>query len=121
MNQRGFTLIEMMIALVLGLVISGAVIQTMVSSRVTNSLNQAVSQVQESGRFVMARLNREVIEAGRYDQVVARVDTTVDPLVEAAFIQNRPVGLPGDYLSSASLGSSQGGSGADDELVVNCS
>ena len=119
MNQRGFTLIEMMIALVLGLVISGAVIQTMVSSRVTNSLNQAVSQVQESGRFVMARLNREVIEAGRYDQVVARVDTTVDPLVAAAFIQNRPVGLPGDYLSSASLGSSQGGSGADDELVVN--
>ena len=119
MKQRGFTLVELMIALVLGLVISGAVIQTMISSRVTNSLNQAVAQVQESGRFVMTRMSRDLMEAGRYDSVVSRIDPAVDERVEAAFIQNRPVGIAGDYLASATLGSSQGTSGANDDLVIN--
>ena len=118
-QQRGFSLVELMIALVLGLVISGAVIQTMVSSRVTNSLNQAISQVQESGRFIMTRFGRELMEVGRYDVVVANVDGSVDPTVEAAFIHNRPVGLNGDYISNASLGASQGAAGANDDLVVN--
>ncbi|MBU3021859.1 PilW family protein [Aestuariibacter sp. A3R04] len=119
MKQRGFSLVELMIALVLGLIISGAVIQTMISARVTNSLNQAVSQVQEAGRFVMLRLSRDIMEAGRFDQIVSNVDATVDHLVEAAFIQNRPVGLAGDYTSNASLGSSQGTNGANDDLVIN--
>lgn len=119
MKQRGFTLVELMIALVLGLVISGAVIQTMVSSRVTNSLNQVVAQVQESGRFVMKRLNRDLMEAGRYDDVVAQVDSTYDSLVEAAFIQNKPIGLAGDYIGNATLGATQGSGGGNDELVIN--
>ena len=46
-SQAGFSLIELMIALALGLVISGAVIQVMVSSRVTQGVNQAVTSVQE--------------------------------------------------------------------------
>ncbi|MEG3766155.1 PilW family protein [Alteromonas sp. 14N.309.X.WAT.G.H12] len=119
MRQRGFTLVELMIALVLGLVISGAVIQTMVSSRVTNSLNQVVAQVQESGRFVMKRLNRDLMEAGRYDDVVAQVDSTYDSLVEAAFIQNKPIGLAGDYIGNSTLGATQGSGGGNDELVIN--
>ncbi|OFC69521.1 PilW family protein [Alteromonas confluentis] len=119
MNQRGFSLVELMIALVLGLVISGAVIQTMISSRVTNSLNQSVGQVQESGRFIMARFGRELMEVGRYDSIVTTVDGTVDSAIEAAFVQNRPIGLSGDYLSDINLGAKQGASGVSDELVVN--
>ncbi|MBU2979103.1 PilW family protein [Alteromonas sp. C1M14] len=119
MNQRGFSLVELMIALVLGLVISGAIIQTMVSSRVTNSLNQVVAQVQESGRFVMRRLNRDLVEAGRYDEIIAHVDSTYDSSVESAFIQNKPVGLAGDYIGNTTLGASQAGSGGNDELVIN--
>ena len=49
--QQGFSLVELMITLTLGLVISGAIIQVLVSSSVTNKLNQAVAQVQESGRL----------------------------------------------------------------------
>lgn len=65
-KQHGFSLVELMITLTLGLVISGAVIQVLVSSSVTNKLNQAVAQVQESGRFIMARLSAEFYEVGRY-------------------------------------------------------
>ncbi|QJR82077.1 prepilin-type N-terminal cleavage/methylation domain-containing protein [Alteromonas pelagimontana] len=118
-RQQGFSLVELMISLVLGLIISGAIIQTMVSSRVTNSLNQAVAQVQESGRFIVLRLTRELLEVGRYDQVKANVDSSVDMVVEAAFVQNRPVAVPGDFPANRTLGSAQGASGANDTLVVN--
>ena len=118
-RQAGFSLVELMISLVLGLVITGGVIQIMVSSRVTNSLNQAVAQVQEAGRFIMTRLTRELHETGRYDQIGARIDPGVDTLVESAFIQNRPIGLPGDYAIRPAIGSIQASDGGNDELVVN--
>ena len=41
-SQQGFSLVELMITLTLGLVISGAIIQVLVSSSVTNKLNQAL-------------------------------------------------------------------------------
>ena len=63
--QTGFSLIELMIALALGLIISGAIIQVMVSSRVTQGVNQAVTSVQENGRFVISRLRTEMLMAGR--------------------------------------------------------
>lgn len=118
-RQSGFSLIELMISLVLGLIITGGVIQIMMSSRVTNGVNQAVSQVQESGRFIMTRLSRELYEVGRYDTIATRIDTSVDILTEAAFIQNRPVALAGDFIASNTLGSVQATAGGDDQLVVN--
>ena len=49
MSQRGFSLVELMITLTLGLVISGAIIQVLVSSSVTNKLNQAVLKYKSRG------------------------------------------------------------------------
>ena len=56
-NQSGFTLIEIMIALALGLVISAAVIQVLVSNSMTDKLNRAVASTQESGRYVIRATN----------------------------------------------------------------
>ena len=117
--QLGFSLVELMITLTLGLVISGAVIQVLVSSSVTNTLNQAVAQVQESGRFIMSRLSAEFYEVGRYDLVMATIDDSVDIVAEAAYVQNRPIVLPGDFASNASLGSEQTSNGGSDKLVVS--
>lgn len=118
-TQSGFSLVELMITLTLGLVISGAVIQVLVSSSVTNTLNQAVAQVQESGRFIMSRLSAEFYEVGRYDLVMATIDDSVDIVAEAAYVQNRPIALPGDFASNASLGSEQTSNGGSDKLVVS--
>ena len=117
--QLGFSLVELMITLTLGLVISGAVIQVLVSSSVTNTLNQAVAQVQESGRFIMSRLSAEFYEVGRYDLVMATIDDSVDIVAQAAYVQNRPIVLPGDFASNASLGSEQTSNGGSDKLVVS--
>lgn len=117
--QQGFSLVELMITLTLGLVISGAIIQVLVSSSVTNKLNQAVAQVQESGRFIMARLSAEFYEVGRYDQIVADVDTSVDIVAEAAYVENHPIAVAGDFATNATLGSIQTSSGGSDKLVVS--
>ncbi|WP_394221108.1 PilW family protein [Alteromonas gracilis] len=118
-SQRGFSLVELMITLTLGLVISGAIIQVLVSSSVTNKLNQAVAQVQESGRFIMGRLSAEFYEVGRYDQITANLDTSVDTVAEAAYVQNHPVAVPGDFVNNATLGSIQTTGGSSDKLVVS--
>ena len=118
-QQGGFSLVELMISLLLGTIITGAVIQVLVSSRVTNSFNQAVSQVQESGRFIMLRLSRELLEVGRYDTVSATIDNSVDTVMEAAYVENHPIVLLGDMVNDATLGSKQAGAGGNDSLVVS--
>jgi type IV pilus assembly protein PilW len=118
-HQNGFSLVELMVTLTLGLLISAAVIQVLVSSSVTNKLNQAVAQVQESGRFIMGRLSAEFYEVGRYDLVTANIDNSVDTIAEAAYVQNNPIAIPGDFGSIASLGSVQTASGGSDKLVVS--
>jgi len=118
-NGRGFSLIELMISLTLGLVISGAIIQVLVSSSVTNTFNQAVAQVQESGRFITLRLTTELFEVGRYETLTTTLDTSVDPAAESAYVQNNPIAVPGDFITDTSLGSTQTTNTGNDQLVVN--
>lgn len=117
-KQAGFSLIELMISLVLGLVISGAIIQIMVSNSVTDKLNRAVASVQENGRYAISRLRSDVITAGRYESLYPELDRSVDVVDEGNYVKNHPVALPGDFASRATLGSKEGTSGANDTLVV---
>lgn len=57
--QQGATLIELMIALVLGLLVLGAVIQLFIGSKATYTANEALARVQENGRFSMEVIKRE--------------------------------------------------------------
>ena len=117
-SASGFSLIELMIALALGLVISGAIIQVMVSSRVTQGVNQAVTSVQENGRFIISRLRQEMLMAGRYDLLEPSLNKVVDVIEEASFVLNHPIILPGDFASMPQLGTIQGATGANDVLVI---
>ncbi|WP_340680657.1 PilW family protein [Paraglaciecola sp.] len=119
-TQQGFSLVELMITLALGLIISGALIQIMVGNNITERLNQAVASVQESGRFIISRLRNDLLMTGRYDILAPALNRNgVDVAVEAAFVQNHPVPLPGDFINDASVGAIEGTSGANDTLVVS--
>ncbi|MBF7074745.1 PilW family protein [Glaciecola sp. MH2013] len=118
-KQSGFTLIELMISLALGLVIASAVIQVMVSNQVTEKLNRAVASTQESGRFIINRLRSEMLMVGLYDQLSPNINTSVDIVDENVFVRNNPVILPGTFAVRNALGSIQGASGANDTLVVS--
>ena len=56
---------------------------------------------------------------GRYDPLSAELNQDVDVVEEAAFIQNRPIPIPGDFPNAVDLGALQGAAGANDTLVVS--
>jgi type IV pilus assembly protein PilW len=63
-KQRGLSLIELMIAMALGLVLMAGVIQMFLSSRQVFSTQQALSRVQESGRLAVEFIAEDIRMAG---------------------------------------------------------
>lgn len=62
--QTGFSLVEIMVALTIGLFVTAGILQILVSTKHVNYAQDQVSQVQEKGRFATEFLNRYVRLAG---------------------------------------------------------
>ncbi len=63
-RQRGFGLVELMISVTLGLLLSAAVIQVFLASSTSSQIQDSLAQVQETGRFSMHFIAREVRMSG---------------------------------------------------------
>lgn len=63
-RQSGFSLIELMVALVIGLLLLAGVLNVFVGSRVTYSTQTGLAKLQENGRFAMSFLTRDIRQAG---------------------------------------------------------
>lgn len=63
-KQHGFSLVELMIAITLGMVLMGAALQFMVSTRGTYELNDDISRIQENGRIALDLIVRDLQLAG---------------------------------------------------------
>ena len=63
-GQTGLTLVELMIAMVLGLLLILAASQVFLSSKRTYTTQEAVSRIQENGRFGIDILSRNIRKAG---------------------------------------------------------
>jgi type IV pilus assembly protein PilW len=59
-RQRGLTLVELMVALVMGLVLLGGVVTVFVANKETYQVQDALARVQENGRFALSLLTREL-------------------------------------------------------------
>jgi len=59
-KQQGMTLIEIMIALLLGVLLLAGVIQVFLSSNQTYRMQENMSRVQENGRFAMDFISRDI-------------------------------------------------------------
>lgn len=64
MKEKGFSLVEIMISMVVGLFISAALIQYLSSQRLSNRAQQGLSYLQENTSFALYVLNREARMAG---------------------------------------------------------
>lgn len=62
--QRGVSLVELMVALVIGLVLIAGVIQIYLGTKSGYRLQEAMSRVQENGRFALNFLNNDLRMAG---------------------------------------------------------
>ena len=63
-TQTGFTLIELMIALVIGLLATGAMLKVYVDSSRLYRFNEGLARIQENGRFGLEFIRRDARMAG---------------------------------------------------------
>lgn len=63
-RMRGLSLVEIMVSLALGLVLVGGVLSMFVASRETFRHHESLARLQESGRFALELMAREIREAG---------------------------------------------------------
>ncbi|WP_272493072.1 PilW family protein [Atopomonas sediminilitoris] len=68
-SQRGLSVVELMIALVLGLILMTGIIQVFLTSRLTYATNEAMGRLQENGRFALDFISRNARNAGYIDPI----------------------------------------------------
>lgn len=66
LRQTGLSLVELLIAIALGLVLMAGVVQVFLSSKTVFSTQQAMSRIQESGRLAIDFLARDIRMAAFY-------------------------------------------------------
>lgn len=65
-KQRGVSLIELMVAMLIGLLLTAAIIQMFVGSRVTYSMQSELAKLQENARFAIGYITKDLRSAGYF-------------------------------------------------------
>ncbi|OPA94185.1 pilus assembly protein PilW [Pseudomonas fluorescens] len=85
-SARGFSLVELLLALAVGLLLILGISQVAISSRMTHAAQQAAMLLQDDARFVLGKLTQDIRQAGMFGCLdVASIENA-----PAAF--DRPVG-----------------------------
>ena len=63
-SDRGFSLIEMMISITIGLMIIGALAGVLTGNARSNKTNERTTELNDNGRFALDHLKRELLHAG---------------------------------------------------------
>lgn len=140
-KQNGFTLVEIMLASVIGIFLMAGVMNLFITTNKSVTLNDAVSQNQETGRFSMDYLTRFLRRSG-YTEGLGTVPFIMLPynangivitcagLQAEACAENNPNGVRGDRISIPFLaglnrevrsctGTVLGGPANGEQLVAN--
>ena len=109
-RQRGMTLVEIMVALLISLVLLGGVLQVFSSSRQSNRVHEATARMQETGRMALEMIARDVRMADFWGCTtdVATVSNHLNPAGGSDYI---------DFGAGGVLGT-EGGAGVPDSISV---
>lgn len=77
-REKGFSLIELMIALVMGVFLIGGVISVFIGSSQSFRSNEALSRVQENGRFALEIIAQELRSVGYRGECFSEVTDIID-------------------------------------------
>lgn len=77
-RQNGMSLIELMVGLVIGLILIGGVIQTLLVSKEASKGRQSMATISENARFVFEFMARDMRMAGRNFDAVASLPIEYD-------------------------------------------
>lgn len=89
--SRGFGLVEIMVALVLGLVVSLGIIQIFTASRGTFQSQNAAARMQEDARFILSKLVQEIRMSGMYGCLSFRNYIPVSPAITYPIALDNPI------------------------------
>ncbi|MCD5993220.1 prepilin-type N-terminal cleavage/methylation domain-containing protein [Pseudomonas sp. CDFA 602] len=90
-HSRGFGLIEVMVALVLGLVVSLGILQIFTASRATYQSQNASARMQEDARFILSKLTQEVRMTGMYGCLNFNGYTPTSPAIPRPVVFDNPI------------------------------
>lgn len=97
-RQRGLTIVEILVALLVSLILIAGVIQIFVGTRQTYRFQDALSRVQENGRFAMETISRDARQAG-FVGCTTLISVTPNPVPPVAINYTR-----GTYISDTPTG-----------------
>ncbi|RMV75836.1 Type IV pilus assembly protein PilW [Pseudomonas caricapapayae] len=89
--SRGFGLVEIMVALVLGLVVSLGIVQIFTAARGTYQSQNASARMQEDARFILSKLIQEIRMTGMYGCLSFSNYTPVSPAIAWPAALDNPV------------------------------
>lgn len=72
-NQQGFTLIELMVAMLIGLILTLAALQLFMTNQRTFSLQQAVAELHEDGQQAIRYMVADLRQAGRGSAIAGAI------------------------------------------------
>lgn len=118
-SQQGLTLIELMIALLLGLIFSAAAFQLLFANQRTFGLQQTLATLQEDGQMAVRYMAADIRNAGRGTVLQGTIPPVIlDPASTAGHSKN---GTTHDELVVQYLGTSdcQGTTSSDEIEIIN--
>lgn len=100
---RGFALIELMVAMTIGLFIIGGMVIAYTSSKQTYRVEEGLSRLQENGRFALETISRDIRMAD-YNGCFSSTGTPTNTLNSStSFTYNFTVGIEGNEATSGSV------------------
>jgi type IV pilus assembly protein PilW len=73
-TQRGLTLIELMVALTIGLIIMWGIIQIFTANKQSYATLEGASRLQENGQFTLSFMTQQIRQAGYYPKPILDID-----------------------------------------------
>lgn len=119
MHQLGFAIVEMMIAMLLGLLLMGGSLDVLLSNKQTNSLQIALSKMQQDGRLAINVLSTDIRMAdysGCYSDLSDGVENTLNNSTSFAWDLSNTVQGYDDISGSFSISDANSG-GAITDIV----
>jgi type IV pilus assembly protein PilW len=120
-RQAGVTLVELMVALVIGLVVSAAAVAALIVARNGFNTVDSTAQLRENARFSADLIQRLAVQAG-FEDVAGGQNSTVPPQGKAPAVQGFDDALmpdPADPATLASGSRSTGCGGVSDTSCLN--
>ncbi len=105
-NNRGFTLVEMMVALVVGFLVLAGIGQIFIKTKRASVLQDELARMQENSRYAMQLLNNEIRNAG---YLGCRHASNMDPAyldTDGTYFDNFALALEGYEASGTGPGDS---------------